>query len=532
MKLIKTIKDKLGNTIYPQTLEKCVWDDNGVRLDNKLSAKANISDLTGKVSIGNDYRPNLLVNGDFRINSQCKTTYTTGGNIFDKWLYYGTSAIGTVEKTSSGIKITSPGTSDSFIIQHLQDADINIKNLTGKKLTLSMCDVNDVIYSGTGLLSATSSSAGVTCNYPNGYMYFNNTLDGYIRAVLVINQSATLSIKWVKLEVNDHSTPFIQKSYKEELLACSDNIGYTPNLLINGDFQVWQRGEIFDRSSTTGRFYTADRWCALRESYKAGAVVVRDGEYLKVTNPNDGHATFLTQPIESSTGKKLRNKTITLSAKIKSSISGIMYANIWYTNNGEYFPGQTAVGCIVTKLFPISTEFSTIQVTGVVPYDAQGMLIEFYYDLAGDITFEYVKLEVNDHATSFIPRSYGEELALCQRYFQLLQKANSDSGYYMHAVTTLITSAKINYQVPMRIKPTLVKTGSAIYDGRVVTVTANGDSTISAITNITCVLYATETTCAHLQAILSSGSWGTSSIGSMEYDTYNTDRNLYLDAEI
>lgn len=37
MALIKTLKDKLGNIIYPQTKEKAVYSDTNERLDNKLS---------------------------------------------------------------------------------------------------------------------------------------------------------------------------------------------------------------------------------------------------------------------------------------------------------------------------------------------------------------------------------------------------------------------------------------------------------------------------------------------------------------
>ena len=37
MVFIKTLKDKLGNVLYPQTKEKAVYDDSNVRLDNKLA---------------------------------------------------------------------------------------------------------------------------------------------------------------------------------------------------------------------------------------------------------------------------------------------------------------------------------------------------------------------------------------------------------------------------------------------------------------------------------------------------------------
>lgn len=71
-----------------------------------------------------------------------------------------------------------------------------------------------------------------------------------------------------------------------------------------------------------------------------------------------------------------------------------------------------------------------------------------------NIIINWVKLEVNDHATPFISRSYGEELALCQRYYfplkgyTLRQFTMDDSNLWcflttpnMRAIPTLITGA-------------------------------------------------------------------------------------------
>lgn len=44
--IIKTLKDKLGNIIYPQTREKAVYADDNTRLDNKLAGM--ISSINGK----------------------------------------------------------------------------------------------------------------------------------------------------------------------------------------------------------------------------------------------------------------------------------------------------------------------------------------------------------------------------------------------------------------------------------------------------------------------------------------------------
>jgi len=68
-------------------------------------------------------------------------------------------------------------------------------------------------------------------------------------------------------------------------------------------------------------------------------------------------------------------------------------------------------------------------------------------------TFDYtgVQLEVGDHATDFEHRSYGDELARCQRYFQLIdiRKTTGSSGYrYMYEETFALMTE-------MRAAPTL-----------------------------------------------------------------------------
>ena len=75
-----------------------------------------------------------------------------------------------------------------------------------------------------------------------------------------------------------------------------------------------------------------------------------------------------------------------------------------------------------------------------------------------------VQLEVGSVATPFEHRSFGEELALCQRYFQL-----NLAGAGWTASTTSLTGAAISYQAQMRAAPTavLVNGTGAVLDGNV-----------------------------------------------------------------
>ena len=92
-------------------------------------------------------------------------------------------------------------------------------------------------------------------------------------------------------------------------------------------------------------------------------------------------------------------------------------ARRWYSVNGQTINGSTSTN-------------NYIQITGV-------------------------QLEVGDTATPFEHRSYGEELALCQRYFQVLGNNQSNgaiaSGYF-HATTSF--RGQMSYLQRMRVAPT------------------------------------------------------------------------------
>jgi hypothetical protein len=85
----------------------------------------------------------------------------------------------------------------------------------------------------------------------------------------------------------------------------------------------------------------------------------------------------------------------------------------------------------------------------------------------GNWSITGVQLEVGTVATSFDFRSYGTELALCQRYFA---RFNSLGGAYRGVgagVTESATSIScvVKYPVAMRAGPTASGTGLATYDG-------------------------------------------------------------------
>lgn len=181
----------------------------------------------------------------------------------------------------------------------------------------------------------------------------------------------------------------------------------SPNLLINGGFAVWQRGESFTvpRTGTGAGQYTADRWRVWANTDSAGGniVVTKVDGGLHVEASGAGIATYR---FEEADAKRLTGKTVTLSR----SVDGVVSSE--------------------TQSFPANGTFN-------VPLPASG-------------TLNWVKLELGGEATPYVPKGYGEELAACMRYYQV-------TGSVFCAGYANVGTAYASYvpPVPLRTTPTL-----------------------------------------------------------------------------
>ena len=163
-----------------------------------------------------------------------------------------------------------------------------------------------------------------------------------------------------------------------------------PNLLINGDFQVWQRGENFE-SRTNEVYYVADRWRA----YSVKATKVDCGISLQSgqIGENDHNGSII-QPFEN----LLEPNTYTISVKVKS-VTGVV--EVYF----EKMPDNAIV--LHDGINTFTLDVTQKIVTGITIRLQMGASVEI----------EWVKLEQGLKATPFIPRLYAEELMLCRRYY-------------------------------------------------------------------------------------------------------------------
>ena len=296
------------------------------------------------------------------------------------------------------------------------------------------------------------------------------------------------------------------------------------NLIINGAMQVAQRGT----SSTTNGYGDLDRWqheyASTDEAPTFAQVDVTSGDapYLvgltkacKITNGNQtsglqaGSQINFMQPIEaqdirnSGWNYKSASSYITLSYWVRASVAQ-EYHGFVKTADGSNYAYPFSLGSLSantwTKITKTIPGHSNLQIDNDTGAGFQVWPIALYgtnltdnsttedawsawasgnrshdqtatWWTTNDATFEItgVQLEVGSVATDFEHRSYGQELALCQRYFQLHN--NIMSSGYVPDNGSRVYSLGFNFPVQMRSTPSLsiTQTGStshqAIVDG-------------------------------------------------------------------
>jgi len=199
------------------------------------------------------------------------------------------------------------------------------------------------------------------------------------------------------------------------------------NIIINGDMKVYQRAQSVTGFTTAYKYYTADR---MRFSSSGGTVgtwnqeVQTDqniGDYsnvnvLKTTLATAGQADYyrgVNYRVEPTDIKHMVGKTCTLSFYAKADATTTQQRNI------DAISSASVASSVSLGNITLTTSWTRYEASFTMPNCTDYLDIALRVD--GDIeTSSYItliQLELGSQATPFEFRNYGEELALCQRYF-------------------------------------------------------------------------------------------------------------------
>ena len=219
-----------------------------------------------------------------------------------------------------------------------------------------------------------------------------------------------------------------------------------PNILINGDFQVWQRGISFN-----GESYTADRWRVAQGNTTLSTLNNKNAIRITRTS-SDTSETNLEYKMENL--QTMKGKTYTLSWEGMANVNVTYSTLIFFSgdNGSKEFLNSEDKDYVSN----VTTKHS---ITFTLPAD-----IDSEYTILGirilrratvnehTITVTNIKMEVGSLATPFIPRLYGEELALCQRYYEVIDRVFRTTGFSLDSGAFAI---EYPFLVEKRIPPTV-----------------------------------------------------------------------------
>jgi hypothetical protein len=251
------------------------------------------------------------------------------------------------------------------------------------------------------------------------------------------------------------------------------------NRIINGNFDIWQRGTSF-----TGAEYTADRWVNYRvgTTHSVTRPLFAVGETSVPNQPvfysrtvvtsvtGAGNNSILLQKIEGVRTFAGQEVTVSFWARVDSTKNISPELVQYFGNGGSPSADVTAIGG--ARKVSIGTSWQKVSFTATVPSisgktlgtDGNDCLVlNIWFDAGSDSnartdslgqqsgTFDIaqVQIEPGPVATPFEQRPIGTELALCQRYYQRTGKTRASQ--YSNGASTL--------QVPvlfgvMRVSPT------------------------------------------------------------------------------
>lgn len=220
-----------------------------------------------------------------------------------------------------------------------------------------------------------------------------------------------------------HDGNGLKKASMEDVTMYMADKFSNPNLLINPDFKINQRGKTTYETSGASQIYSVDRW----RLGKGKVTVNSDGTVtVTATGVTTNEEGYYQQPLENaiSGDYTVSMEVISVSGAVRIAIDGA-WKNV--KSGLNVFHGITGIGTIGLQL-------------------ANG----------ASITLKWIKLEQGSNATPFVAPNPAEELVKCQRFFEYIIKSIAIPLIYNTNQTTsnqqYYIADKI-YKIEKRIKP-------------------------------------------------------------------------------
>lgn len=361
-----------------------------------------------------------------------------------------------------------------------------------------------------GDITAVTAGTGISGGGTSGAVTITNSMATAIDAKgdLIAGTGADT---FSRLAVGNNGETLVPDSSTSTGLRWQGSIEAGKNAIINGGFDVWQRGTSIANTSVG---YTADRY--FLQSYNA-MTISRQATGDTTNLPNITYAArvqrdsgtsatnfvYFTQSIESLNSRQFAGKTVNFSFYARkganfSSASSLLTGELLSgTGTDQAVLGYTGSTNVLSTTATLTTTWQRFTFTATVPSTSNelGFYVGYtpvgtagaadYFEITG------IQLELGSVATTF-SRAGGNtqgELAACQRYYEstlggTTAVTNMVGAPVMAGNTgsNIYRALYIPYKVTKRTVPTITIYDNAAASGKIMTVSSADLSTTSGIT--------------------------------------------------
>lgn len=251
-----------------------------------------------------------------------------------------------------------------------------------------------------------------------------------------------------------HNGAGLKKGLLSQLVNYLGNKFSNPNLLINPDFRVNQRGyETYNETD-----YSFDRWKIYNTTVKqlSNGISYKGGS--TTTNSQGTLENYISQILE-----KELDEEFTISVKVSSIVGSFRLEAM--KEGGDTLHGKDA---LIGKKDITTNGIHTLTLDGS---SAPLSIIRFgTTSQNGACTIEWFKLEKGKHATAFIHPIYSEEYVKCMWYFKNISGARS--GYVSNGIV-YINLPEVNTMRTYKPSASSVNLKGWIYTGAGTVITVN-----------------------------------------------------------
>ena len=250
------------------------------------------------------------------------------------------------------------------------------------------------------------------------------------------------------------------------------------NLILNGGFDVWQRGTSFTNNNSV--LFAADRYATFsngastisQQAFTLGQTDVASNPqyYLRWDVSTYASGDRVYQKIEDVITTSGQSVTLSYWAKAETATTMVPQATQAFGSGGSTAV-TTAIDSVAltTSWQKFTRTFTLPSVSGKTIGAGSFLevgLLRFTTSYTGYVDIANVQLELGSVATDFEHRSYGEELALCQRYYERFTADASAEQLIGIALVYNTTSSFINYPYKQikRVIPSFTSSGASHFE--------------------------------------------------------------------